>query len=309
MQNATNISAHVASYFNGLNKRVTQKGNIGGYYSYALQLMREHTYVYRARNGKRVDFDVSKNRPILDLHGSAYGHTQTWEYAGKENSWFVGVKPLKDSGWRWATQIARITFPKKFHSLSYSSNTQLPRLSWLRCAGNMTLDGPDFNRSEAAVTPDYQYMLIVTLSKSNRGYFSLYKLKDINDALDKNGSRKDTKLTDIKAYAGFNIDLSSINSFQGFDIDNDHNIYISSQKHPDGQKTHPRKIVKIPWNSQSESDWQVVNLDPINLDWHNRQTELEGIQVLGNNHVYLTVSYHGDDGTQAPSRVYEVTWD
>ncbi|WP_217271859.1 helveticin J family class III bacteriocin, partial [Lactobacillus helveticus] len=58
-----------------------------------------------------------------------------------------------------------------------------------------------------------------------------------------------------------------INSIQGFDLDNNGNIYISSQHYPSLKNghwsVHHKQIVKIPYYAQSEdaeSQWSSVNL-------------------------------------------------
>ena len=317
MQNATNISAKVLSYFNNLNSRVVQKGNIGGYYAYALQLMYKHTYVYRARNGLRVKFDPKK--PILDLAQTAAGHTQTWEYSGKKNCWFVGTKYSDASGWHWDKQIARVKIPD---SKTHTHNYNFPRLSWIPWAGGM-YDANDSNgmndntfvRSEAAVSPEYNTFLLVTVDKNGNGYFTLYDLDKINKALDGNyeGEATVVKLKDFDYLKSFKLPklVGSVGSLQGFDIDEDNNIYISSEKAPSGGSQKPRKIVKIPWGSTNPNEWQYVDLDHVDLDRVHMNTELEGIQIVGNNHAYLTVSYHPTNkkGTDYRHRIYDVTWD
>lgn len=306
MQDATNISTKILSYFNNLEPRVVQKGNIGGYYSYALQLMRDHTYVYRARNALRASFNTS--RPVLNLTGSAGGHTQTWEFSGKKGHWFVGTKATTNNKYGWDKQIARVKVPDyKLHNHNY----ELPRLSWLTHAGGMVINDQDFNRSEAALSPDYSKMLIAVTDKQGNGYFSLYDTNVVNDALDRNGSSTDTRLDKLPYLKSFKVSnfVTIVQSLQGFDIDENDNIYVSSEYSPKAGRQSPRKIVKIPWGVTDSNYWQCVELDNYDLDRANKLTELEGIQVLGNNHVYLTVSYHfKNGGTDKNHRVYEITW-
>lgn len=298
MITATNISANIKSYFNGLNNRVVQKGDIGGYYSYALQLMKKQTLVYRTKNALRADFKTNRTRPILRLSGSAAGHTQTWEYANKTNTWFVGTKATHGSLEHWDKQIARVTIPDY---TNHTSNTQLARLSYLTQAGGFKIPDNQYLRSEASVSPNHDTILFSVVDKTHTCYFSLYSLKVINDALDKNGNRTDTRLDKLPYIDSFKVDINPVGSLQGFGIDEQKNIYISSQ-HPGAT----RKIVKIPWKVTDNNQWVKLPLDDINLDRQAKYSEFEGIQVLGYNHLYLNISYHKSDGK---TRVYDVTWD
>lgn len=83
---------------------------------------------------------------------------------------------------------------------------------------------------------------------------------------------------------------------QGFDIDNDYNVYVSCQPKPDdnGQQGLPRMIVKIPWNDNNSANWYKADYSDYNstLDINNHVTEFEGIQVIDDNSLYLTVAYH-----------------
>ena len=61
-----------------------QKANVGSTYIYCLQLRnkQEDTYVVRGKTGDMTE-------TILHLSDVAAGHTQTWEYAGMANKWFI----------------------------------------------------------------------------------------------------------------------------------------------------------------------------------------------------------------------------
>lgn len=101
---------------------------------------------------------------------------------------------------------------------------------------------------------------------------------------------------------------------QGYGIDDNKNIYISSQPSPYTtflgfpKQGKPREIVKIPWGISDPSKWSVVNLDnSLKLDALNFCTEFEGIQVTGDC-LYLTVAYHqrNSDLTTLMNRIYQV---
>lgn len=346
MTEITNANVQKLYDLIGVNKVVVQKGNVGAKYLYALQLLhgQNDTVVYRAKPGQSFKkltgqiinaSDVQKIN-CLYLAGTtgsnpdhaAGGHTQTWEYAGssdKNNNdnggWFIGTKPKKTSSGEFDTQIARIPFPSKNGSY-YTRNTQLPRISNLNAAGrnyNINYSGSNLVRSEAAVTPspNYQYLLIATVDNTGNGYFSLYNLADINQAInnagtgDVNLAKDDIGKQAVKAFKISNL-VGQIGSIQGYDIDENLNIYISSEYHPDKTNivSKPRKIVKIPWGTTQQSQWNIINLDGATaLDMSNYATEFEGIQVNKENDLYLTVAYHNTDTYDTEyNRIYKISW-
>lgn len=312
----------------GLYKVVVQKGNVASNYVYAMQLLNNgsNPYVFRANKQLQVPFDKT---PVLRLiynekskpntYYTAGGHTQTFEYANKKGYWFIGTKPKN----KWATQIARVHIPqtKKIYN-----NTQMPRLSQLNYAGGFHIN---MTRVEAAVSPakEYKYIMIASVDDSGNGYFSLYDLPTINTKLNeaeknaKNGFVEDTSIKDINYVDSFMVegitDLSNqnsgIGSIQGYDIDADNNIYISSQYSPtNGDHGKKREIVKIPWGKTKKSQWDEV-LIPNNsvLDITGYQTELEGVQVIDKNDLYLTVAYHKLNTSSYDTlinRIYRVNW-
>lgn len=299
----------------GLYHNVVQKGNVGSGFVYALQHHKSDNYVFRARPQTNITF----GSPIVKFVGnSAGGHSQTWEYANKPGCWFVGTKGKLTGKYYWDTQIARVKIPG---IASYTSNTQMPRLSYLNRAGGFGLAGTDLLRSEAAVSPNYRYFLLAVIDKLGNGYFTLYYLDDVNSALDAAGTSDFNieGLVPVQAYPPFMIphltDDKVIGSIQGYDIDNDLNIYISSEHAPAKYSisSEPRHIYKIPWGASRSEEWDDVDLDGNrNIDNSNDPTELESVQVIGTNHLYLTVSYHGyinysDWGTVA-NRIFEVSW-
>ena len=59
----------------------------------------------------------------------------------------------------------------------YRSNTALPRLSYLKRAGyqqDINYAGANLKRVEAAVSPDYEYFMVVTVDDNDTAYFSAY---------------------------------------------------------------------------------------------------------------------------------------
>lgn len=289
--------------FDGEYDRVVQKGNVGTSYVYALQLYRGHTCVLRGRrNDNSSTVKVNRSQEV-DLTGSAGGHTQTWEYAGSaaqnnfNGDWFVGTKGQRASdGYDWDIQLARIHFPT-----SANDNTHLVRLSHLNQVGTAGFDGAAY-RTEAAVTPDYRRLMIVALDDSKNAHFGLYDLATINSRLNgvqTSGSKQGhVPLNEVTSLASFTIPTitNNIPSLQGFDIDNRNNIYVSCQPHPTAEagQRGPRQIVKIPWGETESSNWYVANYNGYNsdLDISGYYTEFEGVQVIDEDSLYLTVAYH-----------------
>lgn len=316
-----------------LRQVVVQKTSIDRIYTYALQHVAGDTFIYRGLNGKNVAFN--KNFPVLVLTGSAAGHTQTFEYANKHDQWFVGTKPndLNPSPtWStWSKQIARVSIP---HSGIVKSNTELqPRLSNLNHAGanfNIGCLGNEFARVEAAVSPDREYFLIAYGDNMHNGYFALYYLHDINKALDHAAtSSRYVDIAQVNCLRAFKIpnlsgENGQVGSLQGFGIDHyldqfacdRFDLYISSQPSSD-MIGADRKIIKLAWGETDASKWEMVDLTKdASLEIPGYYTEIEGLQVISKNDVYLTVAYHQSvdpkDSTRHPTKinkVYRVIWD
>ncbi|WP_297815614.1 class III bacteriocin [uncultured Lactobacillus sp.] len=294
----------------------------------ALQLLNKqtNTAVFRApKQASEVYFD--EDQPALFLRGAlkpllAGGHTQTLLFSGKADQYFIGTKPKKYGSIFWDTQIARVTIPQSGRA-TYDSNTQMVRLSYMNRAGsgansNVPYPGKDLERLEAAISPNYQYFLVASIDFNHVGHFALYNLADINQALDKaQEDTSDVNIQNINCLAAFNIpnfNTNPLQSIQGYAIDNQKNIYISSQPSPSkdwfglSRQGKNREIVKIPWGETNPDNWLVLGLDQNRtLDCIGYLTEFEGIQILGENDLYLTVAYHRDsDLTTLKNRIYHV---
>ena len=313
---------------------VVQKGDVGSAYVYALQLRdnAQSTYVLR-RSTSGGAFTQ-----ILDLHGTAAGHTQTWSYAGP-NNWFIGTKSSNG----WAIQIARVNI--KNNGGYHDTHFDFPRLAHLDRAGNLSYTG-SLVRAEAAVSPDHTKFLLVTVDSNGKGYFTIYNLSAINNALDSVqnndgahryfdiGKIESNEIIDsfvIEKLFSNNVNDTSyvLHSLQGFDIDNDNNVFISSQKapiintrtgaFPKGNTFH-KEILVIPANARyDQNQWTNVNLSAsgvIDQPHTGRHTEVEGIQAIDSNNAYLTVAYHikkkKSDGTYVSytdySTIYKLSW-
>ncbi|GBG05488.1 class III bacteriocin [Lactobacillus rodentium] len=306
---------------NNLHHVVVQASAVSPEQVYALQLLHQQTdtVVYRhPAFGQEVDFEDEE--PVLYLKGNnqnlAGSHTQTWIYSGRENRYFVGVKPKKFGHTLWATQIARVNLGEAGEQI-FNSNTQLPRLSYLNRAGKR-YPGKNLVRVEAAISPDFQTFLIASIDKDHTGHFALYNLAEINKVLDGiEDNPKDINIENLTCLDSFtipNFNSKYIASIQGYGIDNEKNIYISSQPSPKQNwlgfaiQSSPREIVKIPWGSKIADNWEVINLDKEKLlNMRGFVTEFEGIQVIDQNHAYLTVAYHKKYGaTTLYNKIFEI---
>lgn len=303
---------------------VVQASDVNYQQIYALQLLHKQTdiAVFKADSvAKEANFKV--DQPVLYLTASAGGHTQTWQNAGKAGYYFVGTKPKRTGSIAWTTQIARVNLKAEQHE--FNSNTQLPRLAYLNRAGSglennkMAYPGKDLVRVEAAVSPDRQHFLIATIDCNHTGYFSLYSLAEVNENLDQAEPNGYVDIENLQCLGAFKVPaLNSdlLHSIQGYDLDNDNNIFVSSQPSPVTnwlgwpKQGMPREIIKIPWGETNSDNWQVANLDQEKkLDIPGFLTEFEGIQAVDNNTVYLTVAYHRKNSslTTLNNRVYKVT--
>ena len=310
-----------------LRQVVVQKTYVGQNHAYALQQVGGATCVYRGRKGRNVSF--KKSWPTLRIAQKVAGHTQTFENAGRKKQWFVGVKPNdmnQQQGWSsWSSQIARLKLPR-FRSLT--NLRRVPCLTNLNHAGNkfgISCASNQFARVELAVSTDQQDALIAYGDNDHNGYFALYQLNELNTALDQaKAPNKAVDITQLNCLDAFMIpNLSGsrgqVGSLQGFALNHyfdqsgkeQNDLYISSQPASD-KVGHDRKIVKIPWREPNPLNWELVDLtEQPALEIPGYYTELEGLQLISNNEVYLTVAYHQQFLAKNPTKInklYRVMW-
>ncbi len=311
-----------------LRQVVVQKTYVGQNHAYALQQVGGASFVYRGRKGRNVSF--KKSWPTLRIAQKVAGHTQTFENAGRKKQWFVGVKPNdmnQQQGWSsWSSQIARLKLPR-FRSLT--NLRRVPCLTNLNHAGNkfgISCASNQFARVELAVSTDQQDALIAYGDNDHNGYFALYQLNELNAALDQaKAPNKAVDITQLNCLDAFMIpNLSGsrgqVGSLQGFALNHyfdqsgkeQNDLYISSQPASD-KVGHDRKIVKIPWREPNPLNWELVDLtEQPALEIPGYYTELEGLQLIGNNEVYLTVAYHQQFLAKNPTKInklYRIAWE
>ncbi len=160
--------------------------------------------------------------------------------------------------------------------------------------------------------------MIASIDINHTGYFALYDLNEVNNKLDAAEEKAEDinieTLTCLGAFKVPHFNDQKIISIQGYGIDDNKDIYISSQPSPHTtflgfpRQGKPREIVKIPWGMVDPDKWSVVNLDnSLKLDALDFCTEFEGIQVTSDC-LYLTVAYHqrNSDLTTLMNRIYQV---
>ncbi len=311
-----------------LRQVVVQKTYVGHNHAYALQQVGGASFVYRGLKGRNVSF--KKSWPTLRIAQKVAGHTQTFENAGRKKQWFVGVKPNdmnQQQGWSsWSSQIARLKLPR-FRPLT--NLRRVPCLTNLNHAGNkfgISCASNQFARVELAVSTDQQDALIAYGDNDHNGYFALYQLNALNAALDQaKAPNKAVDITQLNCLDAFMIpNLSGsrgqVGSLQGFALNHyfdqsgkeQNDLYISSQPASD-KMGHNRKIVKIPWRESNPLNWEMVDLtEQPALEIPGYYTEFEGLQLIGNNEVYLTVAYHQQFLTKNPTKInklYRIAWE
>ncbi|KRL88697.1 MAG: helveticin J family class III bacteriocin [Thomasclavelia ramosa] len=342
LNETTNISIEERFDVNTGHPSVIQKGNVTKSNVYALQLWDEQE-VIKVFKGTKAN---PTNCKTLVFWGTkdAGKHTQTFEFAnaGDQHHWFIGTKPVNN----WCTQIARIDLTKQNVSKPHTTNLDFPRLAHLNRIGDQPYEGGLMYRVEAAVSPDYQKMLIMTVDKNYTAHFTFYDLPTINQELDRIESNIPAKryvsmenvpVTIDNSFQSFSVDnfynpddvsgkknngstTEITNSIQGVDIDNAGNIYISCQPSPstvNGKYIgHHKQIIKIPYYAHQNVDqWTSVNLSEYakqnvnTFDISNYRSEVESIQIISENYGYLTISYHrSSDGKTEKSKIYKIRW-
>lgn len=323
---------------------VIQKGNVTKNNIYALQLWNNQNDIKVLKGSRSMPLEC--NKLVFWGRDNAGQHTQTWEFASARDNyhWFVGTKPVN----KWCTQIARVNLKSQNVSRPHTTNLDFPRLAHLNRIGTAPYSGSYLYRVEAAVSPNYEKLLIMTVEKNNNYYiahFTFYDLATINQALDnvennrpakRYVSMEDQPVTSDSGFKSFTVDnfynpndISGkqnygstdeiTNSIQGVDIDDEGNIYISSQPSPvqkDSYASHHKQIIKIPANAhEDQNQWVSVNLSQYakyhsnTFDVPSHRSEVEGVQVISRNHCYLTISYHRNtDHLTNQSKIFEISW-
>lgn len=204
--------------------------------------------------------------------------------------------------------------------IEYDSKVVLKQLTDLNHAGNFDIKDSDICYSRITISPDYGSFVLMLMDKVGTAYFISYDFNEIVELIEKN-ENKALSLKQVEYFGKFKIKnfKSLVGAFQGFGIDNKFNIYISSEYSPTVANyfSHDRKIIKIFWNSADPSEWRILDmLDDTILDYEHCTTEFKSIQVIGEDHVFLTVAYYKlniDENFKRSiklvcNRIFEVRW-
>lgn len=285
--------------------RVVQTSSIQSDSIYALQKYQNNTVIHcvkRPAYGQNVHFSRDKKMVL-----KGFGHTQTWADAGN-GEWFVGAGPNPNTKYKFDTELARISYQP---GIELSKQADLPKLVNLNYASDRPFV---MRRCEAAISPNHHWILIASIDINGDGHFAIYNLTAINSALDYAAmqTNKNVDLRNFTPVEAFHISMmrgigpAQLNSFQGYELDNQKNIYISREAKPDenGSK-FPREIVKIPWRDTDYRNWAHYKID--HPSWKNKATELEGIEINGNV-LNLTVAFHKKDAEQQvyANHIYQI---
>ncbi|MDF7639975.1 helveticin J family class III bacteriocin [Lactobacillus sp. ESL0791] len=271
---------------------VIQASNIANNNIYALQLRsdQQDTYVIK---GSKTSGKMNK-MPRLVLSGTdndtAGGITQTLKYTGN-NSWFIGTNQSANG---YDIEIAQVCFPVSGR-VAYHSHKELPRLSYLNRAGQefgLAYNDKNIKHVEAAVSPDYQELLIASVDKSGNGYFSIYDMNEVSSVLDEvnvpGTVEKDVMITELSCKYAPNSPMDT---------------------------REKRNVIEIPWNYPMNSwpsnpdSWKKANFSEASIDISGYISEFKSIQVTDYN-MYLTVSYHNKlTNLKADKhRIYKIEW-
>lgn len=216
------------------------------------------------------EFDLSKNNfsesPIKlsfdddsPIFQENLGHTQSLFIDG--DFYYMGCDSDESTKHKWAQDIIRYTKldnklidPKKITNIKYLAKTL-----------NKDADLNKIHRVDFAVSPDKKWIMIGLISTDGTQYEFLYnfnKFSKIFDYTDVNIDIKDVVLKWSNAYSISNFCDSKtqypytekskyfLPSVQGYALDNEKNVYLSSGLAPDKKVTKPNyiaHIAQIPW--------------------------------------------------------------
>lgn len=232
---------------------------------------------------ERVEFSVMNNRILGSsnfLHNKPdieFGHTQT--LIVRDNLLITGCNykdhihhahygnlktgapdnPKKEATNIWCADFIIFDFPNDKFTGKYKILTGI--FDVVDSLGG----GAEPYRVEMSVSPDLKYLLIAPIDSSGTQYFLLYDYATFKQNLNKCPDKGVINLKNIPLLDEFDINKfavgSEINtdmddvkfdSVQGYAIDNDKTVYVSSQKGPkhyDRWLKSQAKLIRIPWKA------------------------------------------------------------
>lgn len=169
-------------------------------------------------------------------------------------------------------------------------------------------------RTEMAISSDRKHVLFTPIDKDYKQWFLLYNYSDIIKALSKSNFGQALDLTEVKHVDKFKVDnftkskTAVLKSVQGYAIDNDAKIYISSARAPKFKKgkltqgNSPSIILKMHWNHKATMQKYYLNLLPLDTSFFDQigelgknvliLGELEDLQYLKDGSIMLAVTWH-----------------
>lgn len=282
----------------------------------------------------RVEFSVMNNRILSSssfLHDKPnieFGHTQT--LIVRDNLLITGCNykdhihhahygnlptgasddPKKEAANIWCADFIIFDFPNDKFTSGYKI------LTGIFDVVNSLGGGAEPYRVEIAVSPNKNYLLIAPIDSGGKQFFLLYDYNMFKKYVNGCSNKGTINLKDIPLLDNFAIDRfvigsetgKSVNfkfdSVQGYAIDNDKTIYISSQKAPNkkGKGHSLAKIICIPWNSyQTRTVLRIDPTDDIYLTDAVEKAkderllvlpEVEAYQIVDENQGVLAITWH-----------------
>lgn len=169
-------------------------------------------------------------------------------------------------------------------------------------------------RTEMAISPDHERVLFTPIDKNYKQWFLLYKYSDVMDPLNKLDYGQALNLSKVKRDDEFNIakftgsDTATLKSIQGYAINDEQTIYISSERAPEFKKgklimgNSPSIIFRMRWNHDSTQRQYYLDLLPLDTDFFKQigtmgknvlvLGELEDLQYLKDGSIMLAVTWH-----------------
>ena len=168
-------------------------------------------------------------------------------------------------------------------------------------------------RTEMTISPDHKRVLFTPIDQNKKQWFLLYNYSDVTDALNKIDYGKALDLSKIDRVDEFGIvnftgsDTAILKSVQGYAIDNDGTIFISSERVPKFENgklkdKSPSIIFRMRWNHGATQRKYYLNLLPLDTDFIQQLGttggdtlvlgELEDLQYLNDHSILLAVTWH-----------------
>ncbi|MGO3118153.1 MAG: helveticin J family class III bacteriocin [Levilactobacillus brevis] len=278
---------------------VVQSCYIGTFYLYATQQINNPAGAYQLIS--RFPLNGSNNiyrKDYMRLNRSGHSQILQWftNSSGISYFWIVTKATLVDNSttakYDWGTQVGRLQY-QAGTTIDY---TDIARISSINRANKIGQSFGTLKRCEAALDSSRKYLLIWSMSTSDKAQFAYYKTNEINAILD----RKESSTSKYISAGDASITHACITSYevptfytkvmyqsiQGIEFNDTQHIYISS-----GPSNKQPVIQKGIWGTHKFINNAVYISDGVMSNPAKYETETEGIQLKGDS-VYLNISTH-----------------